>query len=53
MEILKCPKCNIYTLKKNCSKCQIPTISPKPAKYSPIDKWGKYRRIAKNENNKN
>ncbi|MCX6711916.1 MAG: RNA-protein complex protein Nop10 [Candidatus Woesearchaeota archaeon] len=43
-EILKC--CN-YTLKDTCSICGKKTISTKPAKYSPEDKYGKYRRIAK------
>lgn len=45
-EILKC--CN-YTLQKNCPICGKKTYSPKPAKYSPEDKYGKYRRLAKNE----
>ena len=40
-EILKCPLCNKYTLKKeHCEK----TISIKPPKYSPLDKWGSLRR---------
>lgn len=46
-EILYCKTCNIYTLEKKCSKCNALTISPKPGKYSPIDKYGKYRRLAK------
>lgn len=29
--------------------CDKKTISPKPAKYSPEDKYGKYRRIAKKQ----
>lgn len=41
-EILKCTECGSYTLKKiHCNK---PTISPKPPKYSPEDKYGKARR---------
>tara|TARA_Y100000034_G_scaffold128103_1_gene182145 strand:- start:271 stop:426 length:156 start_codon:yes stop_codon:yes gene_type:complete len=44
MNILKCDGCNIYTLEKNCMKCNKKTISIKPAKYSPLDKWGEYRR---------
>lgn len=43
-EILKCPNCNAYTLKDHCPKCDNKTISPKPAKFSPEDKFGKYRR---------
>ncbi|MBU2633776.1 MAG: RNA-protein complex protein Nop10 [Nanoarchaeota archaeon] len=46
-EILKCPKCNNYTLKNNCDKCNLKTLSPKPAKFSIDDKYGKYRRLAK------
>ncbi|MDP3917318.1 MAG: nucleolar RNA-binding Nop10p family protein [Nanoarchaeota archaeon] len=47
MEILKCTVCNDYTLEKICKSCKKPAITPKPAKYSPIDKYGKYRRLAK------
>lgn len=46
-EILFCNNCKNYTLKKLCPKCGKKTISPKPAKYSPVDKFGKYRRIYK------
>ncbi|MEK6856768.1 MAG: RNA-protein complex protein Nop10 [Nanoarchaeota archaeon] len=46
-EIFKCQKCNAYTLKDNCPKCNHKTISPKPAKFSPEDKFGKYRRAYK------
>jgi H/ACA ribonucleoprotein complex subunit 3 len=46
-KILRCPKCLIYTMEETCSKCKVKTINPKPAKYSPEDKYGKYRRIAK------
>lgn len=44
--ILKCPSCNSYGLKTSCS-CGEKRISPKPAKYSPEDKYGAYRRAAK------
>jgi H/ACA ribonucleoprotein complex subunit 3 len=40
-------KCCEYTLKEICSICGNKTKSTKPAKYSPEDKYGKYRRIAK------
>ncbi len=46
-KIFKCSKCSKFTMKETCSKCKIKTINPKPAKYSPEDKYGKYRRIAK------
>jgi len=49
VEILFCKPCHIYTLKKECPTCKSPTITPKPAKYSPEDKYGKYRRMAKKE----
>ncbi len=45
-KILKCIKCGKYTMKEICS-CGEKTISPKPAKYSPEDKFGEYRRLAK------
>lgn len=41
IEILKCNKCFQYTLKKEC--CSLPTLSTKPAKYSPQDQYGKWR----------
>jgi H/ACA ribonucleoprotein complex subunit 3 len=51
--ILKCPKCSSYGLSENCS-CGHIRIDYKPAKYSPEDKYGKYRREAKKiENEKN
>lgn len=46
-KILKCPKCNEYTLKLKCPKCKIKTKNPKPPKYSPEDRYGKWRRIQK------
>ena len=33
-------------MKETCS-CGEKTVTQKPAKYSPDDKWGKYRRAAK------
>lgn len=48
-KILKCPKCSTFTLKDMCPKCSTKTINPKPAKYSPEDKYGKYRRLAKKD----
>jgi H/ACA ribonucleoprotein complex subunit 3 len=48
-EILKCVECKKYTLEKSCPNCNNNCISPKPAKFSIEDKYGHYRRIAKNE----
>jgi H/ACA ribonucleoprotein complex subunit 3 len=42
-EILKCSKCLEYTLKEKCSKCDSKCVTPKPAKWSPEDKYAKYR----------
>jgi len=49
LKIFKCENCKNYTLKKTCSKCKEDTNNPKPAKFSPEDKFGKYRRLAKKE----
>ncbi|MBS3121488.1 ribosome biogenesis protein [Candidatus Woesearchaeota archaeon] len=48
--ILKCQKCNKYTLKKEC--CGEKTIETKPPKYSPEDKYAKYRREVKADDRK-
>lgn len=42
-----CPKCREYTMKETCSVCTSAAIDPKPPKFSPLDKWGKYRREMK------
>ncbi|MDP3918478.1 MAG: RNA-protein complex protein Nop10 [Nanoarchaeota archaeon] len=47
--ILYCSNCNKYTLKEACPSCDNKLLNPKPAKYSPEDKYGKYRRVAKKE----
>lgn len=47
--ILKCPVCNTYTMKEHCSKCSSKTINPKPAKFSPKDAYGEYRRKVKKD----
>ena len=46
--ILKCKICGKYTLKDKCA-CGGGAVSPKPAKYSPEDQYGEYRRKAKKE----
>ncbi|MEK6904458.1 MAG: nucleolar RNA-binding Nop10p family protein, partial [Nanoarchaeota archaeon] len=43
-EILRCEKCLEYTLNEKCNKCGSKAVSPRPAKYSPLDKWGEWRR---------
>ena len=42
-QLRKCTKCNNYTLKKQCKQCNQDTISVHPAKFSPDDKYMKYR----------
>ncbi len=49
MRIHKCPCCNLYTLKDACPKCNSVTRKVRPAKFSPEDKYGKYRRMMKEE----
>ena len=49
MHILKCQGCEAYALKGKCPKCGAKAVSPIPAKYSPEDPYGKYRREAKKE----
>ncbi|MFH1134210.1 MAG: RNA-protein complex protein Nop10 [Nanoarchaeota archaeon] len=42
----KCPSCGTYTLKEQC-RCGAKALPPYPPKYSPEDRYGKYRRMAK------
>ena len=41
----RCGLCEAYTLKDACPRCGGKTASPHPAKFSPGDKYGKYRRM--------
>ena len=36
-------------MEEKCPKCGADAVNPKPAKYSPEDSYGKYRREAKKE----
>ena len=47
--IYHCRTCDQYTLNSNCKKCGEPTIHPAPPRFSPEDKYGKYRRQLKKE----
>ena len=51
LSILYCSTCKKYTLKEICS-CATKTQTTRPAKFSPEDKWGRYRREYKKENAK-
>ena len=42
-QLRKCPDCNHYTLKEDCPSCDSKTISAHPAKFSPDDKYMRYR----------
>lgn len=50
-KIRRCTACGNYTLAETCA-CGEKTIIPKPAKYSPEDKFGRLRRQAKEEQRK-
>jgi len=45
--LLKCGHCHNYTMKEQC--CGSATVQLRPPKYSPEDKYGDYRRKAKEE----
>ncbi len=48
-KILKCTACGQYTLREECPKCKAPTVTTRPARFSPEDPYGKYRRALKAE----
>ncbi|TFF86647.1 RNA-protein complex protein Nop10 [Candidatus Thorarchaeota archaeon] len=51
--LFKCSKCEEYTLEqKRCSRCGGTVTDPRPPKYSPQDRYGKYRRMAKRKSQK-
>ena len=41
--LLKCPKCHSYSMDAKCPKCGEGTVIAAPAKYSPDDKYARYR----------
>ncbi|MBW6461960.1 MAG: RNA-protein complex protein Nop10 [DPANN group archaeon] len=47
--IRRCTSCNKYTMKEKCPDCSSKTINPEPPKFSPQDKYGRYRRQMKRE----
>jgi len=47
LEIKKCKKCGRYTFQDDCPECGGEAVSPHPAKFSPEDKYGEYRRKLK------
>ncbi len=40
----RCRSCRTYTLSGTCPRCGGPAGTPHPAKYSPEDRYAKYRR---------
>ncbi|HDR53377.1 MAG TPA: ribosome biogenesis protein [archaeon] len=43
----RCNGCGTYTLKSECPACGTATCSPRPARFSPDDKYWKQRLKAK------
>ncbi len=41
--LFKCVKCSRYTMDAKCPSCGEPTKMAAPAKYSPDDKYARYR----------
>ncbi|TLX92837.1 MAG: RNA-protein complex protein Nop10 [Thaumarchaeota archaeon] len=42
-QLRRCSTCKRYTLKEECSRCGNKTVSVHPGKYSPDDKYARYR----------
>ena len=47
--IRHCTADNTYTLSLTCPVCGRPTAVAHPARFSPEDKYGTYRRLAKHD----
>ncbi|MDD1723706.1 MAG: RNA-protein complex protein Nop10 [Methanospirillum sp.] len=43
-----CPIDQTYILSEICPRCGHPTVTPHPARYSPQDRYGRQRRMARN-----
>lgn len=41
--LFRCPKCSRYTMEAKCAQCGEATVMAAPAKYSPDDKYARYR----------
>ena len=46
-KLLYCKKCDEYTLDDICNKCKNKTVLKNPPRFSPQDRYGKYRRELK------
>ncbi|MCL2510298.1 MAG: hypothetical protein FWF07_04375 [Methanomassiliicoccaceae archaeon] len=40
----RCASCGRYSTKDHCPSCRSATVCPVPAKFSPDDRYGEYRR---------
>jgi len=49
MKMKKCKSCGTFTFKDKCSACGGNTTVPHPPRFSPLDPYGKYRRMLKKE----
>jgi len=49
MIMRKCGACGRYTLAGECPACGAAVKSAEPPKFSPQDRYGKYRRMMKQE----
>jgi len=49
-QLRKCVKCKKYTLKTKCVECKDDTVSVHPAKFSPDDKYIRYRLAERYDN---
>ncbi len=47
--IRKCKRCGIYTMKSVCDICGEETVMAIPPRYSPVDRFQKYRLKEKGE----
>jgi len=47
MKMRRCQGCGQYTLKDTCPRCNTPSKAVGPARYSPQDPYGRYRRQMK------
>ena len=47
--IFFCNSCKVFTMSNFCVKCDMKTSNPLPPRFSPEDKYGKYRRMLMRE----
>ena len=48
--MFRCQACHRYTLEPKCPVCGEASMNPMPARFSPQDKYGAYRRAMKQSN---